>query len=149
MELDKIEQVLEKYFEGNTSVAEEKELKHYFASNQVAPHLEQYKTIFDYCQYAKQEKFKDRISVNKNQLRVIKWLPIAASVLLLASIGLIFYKSNQKHEIQNVGTVNDPKVAFRETQKALDLVSKQLNKGLESVNYLNEYEQTKNKIFIN
>lgn len=147
MELDKIEQLIEKYFEGNTSVAEEKELKHYFTSNLVAPHLEQYTALFGYCQHAKQEACEATILVNKNQFGTKKWLSIAASVLLLSSIGLVFYKSNQKNEIQNVGTVNDPEIAFRETQKALDLVSKQLNKGLESVTYLNEYEQTKNRIF--
>jgi hypothetical protein len=44
MELNKIEIVVEKYFDCETSVEEEKELK-YFASTDVASHIMQYKSI--------------------------------------------------------------------------------------------------------
>ena len=54
MELDRIENLLEKYFEGETSIAEEKELKVYFSSGDVAQHLEQYKAIFGYFSEAKE-----------------------------------------------------------------------------------------------
>ncbi|MFY8065226.1 MAG: hypothetical protein ACOVNM_01920 [Flavobacterium sp.] len=56
MALDRIEILLEKYFEAETSIAEEKELKDYFASSDVAPHLEHYKPIFGYVTQAKQEQ---------------------------------------------------------------------------------------------
>jgi hypothetical protein len=36
MELNKIERLVEKYFDGETSVEEEKELRKYFASTDVA-----------------------------------------------------------------------------------------------------------------
>ena len=75
------------------------------------------------------------------------WLSVAASVVVMLGVGFTFYKNNLNTEIQNVGKVDDPEIAFRETQKALDLVSKHLNKGIESVSYLNEFEQSKNKIF--
>jgi hypothetical protein len=45
MELNKIERLVEKYFDGETSVEEEKELRKYFASTDVASHLMQYKSI--------------------------------------------------------------------------------------------------------
>ena len=41
MELYKIEELIEKYFQGETSIAEEKELTNYFSSSNVAQHLEQ------------------------------------------------------------------------------------------------------------
>jgi hypothetical protein len=44
MELNKIERLVEKYFDGETSV-EEEELRKYFASTDVASHLMQYKSI--------------------------------------------------------------------------------------------------------
>ncbi len=48
MALDKIEQLLEKYFEAETSIAEENELRVYFSSQDVAQHLQQYqlKNVF-------------------------------------------------------------------------------------------------------
>lgn len=45
MELVKIEDLLEKYFQGETSIAEENELRNYFSSSNVAQHLEQLQTF--------------------------------------------------------------------------------------------------------
>jgi hypothetical protein len=45
MELNKIERLVEKILDGETSVEEEKELRKYFASTDVASHLMQYKSI--------------------------------------------------------------------------------------------------------
>jgi hypothetical protein len=46
MESVKIDYLVEKYFQGETSIAEEKELRTYFSSSDVAQHLEQYRPIF-------------------------------------------------------------------------------------------------------
>ncbi len=61
MEYNKIETLLEKYFDGLTSIAEEKELTNYFSSPNVAQHLQQYQSIFKYCKQAKSEKFVQEI----------------------------------------------------------------------------------------
>ena len=45
MALNNIEQLLEKYFEGETSIDEEQALKDYFNSENVAPHLEMHKPL--------------------------------------------------------------------------------------------------------
>ena len=46
MEQSKIEFILEKYFEGETNIAEENELRTYFSSTDVAQHLQQYQPLF-------------------------------------------------------------------------------------------------------
>lgn len=46
MELSRIETLLVKYFEADTSTAEEQELQHYFSQENVAPHLEEYRSMF-------------------------------------------------------------------------------------------------------
>ena len=56
MEFNKIEDILEKYFQGETSIAEENELKDYFSSPNVAQHLEQYKPMFGYFSQVKEQK---------------------------------------------------------------------------------------------
>lgn len=76
------------------------------------------------------------------------WLSVAATVVVLLGIGaygyLNFYKADQD---ENLGTYDDPEVAFRETQKALSKLSTNLNTGFESMQYIEEYENSKNLIF--
>ncbi len=55
MELDRIERLLEKYFEAETTEAEEQVLRDYFTGDSVAEHLEQYSAMFSFFSSAKQE----------------------------------------------------------------------------------------------
>jgi len=143
MESDRIDILLEKYFQGETSIAEEKELKNYFSSSDVAQHLEQYKPMFGYFSQAKQHQFVQEIPLQSKK-RNVAWLSIAASVVVMLGVGTFAYYNSQP---QDLGTYDDPEVAFRETQKALSLLSGNVNKGLESVKYVNEYEAAKDRIF--
>ena len=147
MALDNIEKLIEKYFEAETSIAEEKELKDYFASSDVAQHLEQYKPIFGYVTQAKQEQFTSMIPLKTKKRKSVVWLSVAASVAVLLSVGLFTFNHYNQPISEDLGTYDDPEVAFRETQKALALISQSVNKGIESMEYINEYEQSKNKVF--
>jgi len=147
MELDKIELLLEKYFQGDTSIAEENELKLYFSSLNVAQHLEQYKLMFGYFSQAKEQQFKQGIPLLSKK-RQVAWLSIAASVIVLLGIGTYTYVNyDNAGQSQNLGTYDDPEEAFKETQKALALLSNHVNTGIESVQYVQEYEDSKNLIF--
>ena len=147
MELDKIEIILEKYFDGETSIAEEKELKDYFTSSNVAQHLEQYQPLFGYFSQAKQEQYKAVVPLKTEKRIIASWISIAAAVVVLLGVGTFTFMNYNVKKSQDYGTYDDPEVAFRETQKALALISEHVNTGIESVGYINEYEQSKNKIF--
>ncbi|WP_333601208.1 hypothetical protein [Flavobacterium sp.] len=147
MALDKIELLLEKYFEAETSIAEEKELKNYFASPDVAQHLEHYKPLFGYAVQAKQEQFTAAIPLQSKKRTNVFWLSIAASVAVLLGVSLFTFNQYNQPKSQDLGTIDDPEVAFRETQKALAMISEHVNKGIGSMKYLKEYEQSKDKIF--
>ncbi|MBZ4037706.1 hypothetical protein K6T82_23300 [Flavobacterium sp. 17A] len=151
MELNKIEDLLEKYFEGETSIAEENQLKEYFSSPNVAQHLEQYKPIFGYFSLAKEQKSTYEIPLQTKK-RNVAWLSIAASAVILLGIGTYFFVSENKDTAAvasqtELGTYDDPEEALKATQKALALLSNNVNAGIESVHYIKEYEQSKNKIF--
>ena len=147
MALDRIENLLEKYFEAETSIAEEKELKDYFVSSNVAQHLEQYKPIFGYFVQAKQEQFTATIPLNTRKRKSVVWLSVAASVAVLLGLGLFTFNNYNQPKSGDYGTTDDPEVAFKETQKALAMISEHVNKGIGSMKYLNEFEQSKNRIF--
>lgn len=146
MELDKIEILLEKYFQGETSIAEENELTNYFSSPDVAQHLEQYKPLFGYFSIAREQKFTPEIPLQTKK-RNVAWLSIAASVVVLLGIGTFTFFNHEKVEEHDLGTYDNPEIAFRETQKALALLSENVNVGIGSVQYINEYQNSKDLIF--
>ncbi len=150
MESIKIELLLEKYFEGQTTIAEEKELKDYFSSSNVAQHLVQYQSLFGYFSAAKEQKSQHEIPpfpMNRYKKRNVAWLSIAASVVVLFSVATLGYFNYNESQEQDLGTYQDPEVAFRETQKVLSLLSQNVNVGIESVQHINEFEDSKNLIF--
>lgn len=140
MELNKIESILEKYFQGETSISEEIELKEYFSSSEVALHLEKYKPIFCYFSKASEEKFiqTEPFKIKKRNYR---WLSIAASVVVLLGISTFTYW-HQPEETNDLGTYESPEAAFEATQKALSLLSKNVNVGIESVSYIKEFQNS-------
>ena len=146
MELHNIKNLLEKYFEGETSLQEEKELKNYFSSENIAPELLQYKSMFGYFSEEKTTESEREIVLEKKSNHR-KWLGMAASIVILLGIGFTFLK--QPVQQDDLGTFDDPEMALIETQKAFNLIAENLNKGKESINYLQEYENTKNRIFKN
>jgi hypothetical protein len=147
MALDNIEKLVAKYFEAETSIAEEKELKAYFSSPNVAPHLEQYKPLFGYALQAKQEQFKASIPFKNTKKGGMYWFSIAATVLVLLGVSLFTFNQYKQPDAADLGTYNDPQVALKETQKALAMISEHVNKGIGTMSYLSVYEQSKNKIF--
>jgi len=59
----------------------------------------------------------------------------------------MYFESNKSEQFVACTPEDNPELALEQTQKALALVSEHLNTGIESVGYINEYENTKNKIF--
>lgn len=136
MELANIEKLLEKYLNAETSIAEEKELKTYFSSDNVAPHLEEYQALFGYFTTSKQERFTKTIQLNSKK-RNWKWLSVAASVVLLVSV-YSGYENIQQRKAEKV---------YAETIGALEILSTNLNKGNVAIAQLQRFEDTTNKIF--
>lgn len=136
MELANVEKLLEKYLEAETSIAEENILKSYFSGDVVAPHLEDYRTIFGYFSASKNERFTKTIQL-KRQNWNWKWLSVAASAILLVSV-YAGYQKNQQAKAEKI---------YQETQFAFAMLSANLNKGTAAITELQEFETTTNRIF--
>ena len=140
MELDKnIENLLEKYFEATTTVAEEEELKLYFAKNEVAAHLEQYRPLFGYFSNAKKERYTKQVPLTPRKKRNYKWISVAAVAVLTFGI---YFGSNGYQTYQEQ---KQAEFAYQETKKALNLLAENFGKGAEKVAYLQEFETAKAK----
>lgn len=140
MELVNIEKLVEKYFEGETSLKEEAELRQYFTTHQVPVHLEAYQDLFGYFEQKQKELYTKPIVVSKKTKVPYKWLSVAASVALLISIFTIkpFNNEPSKEELL---------AQYQTAQQALDLIAISLNKGNYAMVQLQNFDKTKDIIF--
>lgn len=141
MELRKIEHLLDKYFEGETTLEDEKALRDYFNSPDPDPKYEDYKPLFTY--YERESKLEPMIS-RKQNAKSSTWMSVAASVVVVIGVGIYAYQ-NQPQE--DLGTFDDPEVALQQTQRALELLSENVNVGMQSVEYVSEYKESRDIIF--
>ncbi|TPN82323.1 hypothetical protein [Aquimarina algicola] len=142
MELSNIEKLLEKYFEGETTISEEEKLKVYFTGEDVSPDLEKYKPLFEYFSQESTVAPTRNITLKKNRKSWYYSIGIAASIAL--AVGLFFTKTAPEPN-HDLGTYDDPEIALEETKKILNMVSQYMNEGKEGLVYLKEFENTKNK----
>lgn len=150
MEQTKIEFILKKYFEGETNIAEENELHTYFSSTDVAQHLQQYQPLFKYFKAEKEQKIELKLPLNlisQTKNRKLKWLSIAASIVVLIGAGTFTFFNYNNSQQQDLGSYDSPEEAFAATQKALNLLSENVNFGVNSVQHIQEFENSKNLIF--
>ena len=138
MELANIEKLVEKYENAETSLQEETTLRNYFTGGNVAPHLQEYEYMFNYFATTKDETYTKTIQLEpkKSKKRNLKWLSVAASVVLLFSV----FIGKQEYERYQA------KKQFEQISKGLRLLSSNLKKGEKAVANLYAYENTVNKI---
>lgn len=107
-DLYRIEELLERYFEGETSAAEEKQIRAFFASDEVPEHLVVYQPLFAYFD---EEIERGAVSVPlrpKNRKRSVFYIlsGVAACVLALLSITRLLYPADPCFCSDNYVVVN-------------------------------------------
>ena len=113
MELSNVEKLLEKYFEGETTLKEEQELRQYFLNDQVAPHLKQYESLFQYfTNDSKTHSAKEFVPTKTLKTkRNYKWVGVAASIAL--AIGVFYQQMPNQEELER----QEAEYALQETKK--------------------------------
>ena len=134
-----IEQLIEKFYAGETSPAEEEQLKAYLLGDNIPEHFHTLKAQFGLMDAMSREQLPadfDDLLMNKLQKESGKkvnhtftwWMSgVAATILILIAF---WFGTDLLQPKEVYGTINDPGLAFVETKKVLDDVSKKLNKGL-------------------
>ena len=145
MELAKIEQLLNAYFEGETKLEDEKILRDYFLNENVPTHLLQYKPIFVGLEAARKERLQKEIDLPKPETTAFtNWKYIAVAILVLSFLvgGVYFSHSNKLTPEEK-----EALAAFEESKKAMLLLSQNLNKGTERLSLVNQFSNAKDKVF--
>ena len=148
MDYKKIESLLDDYWNGVTTLDQEKELVEFFTKEEVPAHLKEYQPLFQFFSEEKENEVstsfeanliaaleKERVDESNPETKVRKlWTPllrIAATVALV--LGMFFMHQNYEFDTGNEFAMTDtfetPEEAYRETMKALQLVSKKIDKG--------------------
>ena len=161
MVLNSIEKLLEKYDNGETTLKEEKQLKDYFNQDEIAPHLESYRVMFQYFNKTKQEHFTKDVPLKSKTYSLYKWISVAAVAVLMLTV---FTQFDNKKSLNDLNS--EELLAYNQTMEALNLVSSKFNKGATSINalniagtqfekgaeqvgYISEFSTVTNKIFKN
>lgn len=149
MDFDRIERLLAKYWECETTLDEEKELKKFFNSPNVPEHLSGYTSLFQYYEHEKNHGQLDNL-FDQEVIERIEGLQekpkkgkvaklfydvarAAAVVLVLITAGY-FIKQEVVDTKENVqpyitDTFDDPQAAFEETKRALQMISANFKRG--------------------
>lgn len=146
MKEEKLKELLERYYNGNTSDEEEFLLKEYFSGNDILPGYEAETEIFrfysanermaapsdklessilDSIDYLEEDR-KLKKSIFKRRRIII--ISAAASLLILAGSYFFFISRTGPKD-----TYNDPRIAYAEAKRILYDVSVRLNRGTQTL----------------
>jgi len=126
---EKIRQLLDKYWNCDTSTEEEKILADYFNDNSDASGFDLYSTYFQWLGNETKVKSEQKHTVPLPHSSVFAWfypaVKVAAAVLLLLTVGIGFYTHfKQEQEFDRLTeTYSDPEDALRKTRDVIEKVS--------------------------
>lgn len=143
MELAKVQKLLDRYFEGETSLVEEQQLRDFFQNETVPPHLAPYAAMFKGFAEAQKETSSREIELPKPIQKSSVWIwSIAASFVVALGIGSMLY-------FQNDGLTPEQQealAAYQEAKQTMMLLSANLNEGTSKLNYLNTFTESGSNI---
>lgn len=134
---DNIKSILSKYYDGLTSIEEEQLIKKYFAENKIPNSLLADQAVLS---LGKQDEFALFPNselwdvIRQNELKQSKFrktvrlvASIAASVLIILSIGIGYYLTSEKQALVATDTYSNPEEAYKVVQKYLGFASTRLS----------------------
>jgi len=140
MEIKKIEALLKKYLEGETSLSEESFLRDYFNKEIDLPEaFKSYQKFFTYYQVAKKETFP--LIKKKTKLILRPWMFAAASIAIIFSLQISgFFTTSNSNDQEEALKI------FKQFQIQMKQVSSHLNNGSQSLAYLDYWNNTTQKL---
>ncbi|MEG1563747.1 MAG: hypothetical protein RR365_08480 [Bacteroides sp.] len=150
MDYKYIEQLLERYWQCETSLEEESELRSFFSQEEVPAHLLRYKNLFVYQQVQQEvglSKDFDARLLAQVEVPVVKarhltlskrFMPLfkaAAVVAIMVSLGNMAQSTFFGNEALDYNydaytdTYDDPEVAYKQVSSALMMLSEGINKS--------------------
>ena len=156
--LEHINKLLQRFYEGESTLAEEQELLDYFSQGPVPDEFLPDKELFEAMRSTSgkpvdaPESLNERIlsaidEVDEKEVRVrrVSWLSLsglAAGLLVLLGIYFMFLREEPSRKLIAEDTYEDPMMAYREAKKALSFVSYKFSQGTGELQPLKEVNET-------
>jgi hypothetical protein len=159
MDSNRINELLSKYWNCETSLEEEAELRDHFKSDNIPDELRETAPLFRYFEENKKKSLNavsfDREVWEKIQTPkrgqmaklVYNTMRIAAGLtVVLAATWFIRNEIRSTTPPEAVDTYDDPKMAFEETKKALMMISKSFGTAEEEAKKINLFNEAQEEI---
>jgi hypothetical protein len=159
MDSNRINELLSKYWNCETSLEEEAELRDHFKSDNIPDELRETAPLFRYFEENKKKLLNDvsfdrevweKIQTPKRgQMAklVYNTMRIAAGLtVVLAATWFIRNEIRSTTPPEVVDTYDDPKMAFEETKKALMMISKSFGTAEEEAKKINLFNEAQEEI---
>jgi hypothetical protein len=160
MDLHEVERLLEKYWQTETTLEEEEQLRAFFAAGQVPTQLKAAADLFAFFQAEKNKTLAQNFegAVTK-QLKtrqggkivtMIGWgnmARIAAGIAVVVAATFLIRQEIRKNYPQEVqDTFSDPQLAFEETKRALQMISNSFGKAKKEASKMQMLNEAEKKI---
>lgn len=161
MDSKQLEDLLQKYWNCETSLEEEQQLREYFRSEEILEPLKDTFSLFNYFEAQKQKAVDAHFEGNViTQLRqpekrgkmvqlLNNSMRIAAGVaVLLVAVYFVREEIRKNDNVAMEDTYDDPKQALEETKKALMMISKGFGRAEQQAKKINLINEAQDKIQI-
>jgi hypothetical protein len=159
MDSNKIDALLQKYWNCETSLEEEQQLRDYFKSGNIPEQQKETAALFRYFELQKKKSLSD-VSFDAKVLSktgkagkdvfmkvAYNTMRIAAGVAVLL-VAMWFIRNEVRKDTPQamVDTYDDPKLALEETKKALLMISKGFGRAQKETKKINMFNEAKEEI---
>lgn len=159
MDSKEINDLLARYWNCETSLAEEQQLRDYFKSDDIPSELRETAALFQYFGDNRKKSLRD-ISFDKLVLERVRpagegkvkrlfynSMRIAAGlVVVMMAVWFIRNEVRESTPQEMVDTYDDPKLAFEETKKALMMISKSFGTAEQQAKKINMFNEAQEEI---
>lgn len=166
MDSNKVEALLNKYWNCDTSLEEEQQLRDYFKQGNIPEQLKEAASLFRYFELQKKKSLNDvsfdsqvlakaRPAGKGIMMKVVYNAMRIAAGLLVVVMAVWFIRDRVRSTdtetaaTEVVDTYDDPKIALEETKKALLMISKSFGRAKEEtkkINILNDAQEEIKKV---
>ncbi|MBX2967513.1 MAG: hypothetical protein KF845_15330 [Cyclobacteriaceae bacterium] len=162
MDSKKLEELVKKYWNCETSLEEEQQLREYFRGGNIPESWRETAALFRYFDEQKSKttdsQFDETVLASIKKMparkegRVVKW--VAASMRIAAGVAVLlaaiyFVRQELRSDTAMASaedTFEDPQQAFEETKKALLMISKGFGRAEQQAKKINMFNEAQEKV---